>query len=141
MDNELRLALQSEISTGKVVIKEDAQPYFDLLEANFPVGFSGIDWGQRAPVLSLDLRDPSPEDRAERIKGFWLLMQGFSPEILSEKVAVFGDGQTDHAYEMTFGNFRDLWPLFLEIPQHTYVYFIDVNRCFNFTFEDEMIFG
>jgi hypothetical protein len=141
MDNELRLTLQAEILAGDIVINENAQSYFDLLETNFPVGFSGIDWGQHAPVLYLDLRDPSPEDRAERIKGFWLQMQGFSTEILSEKVAVFGDGQTDHAYEMTFEKFCDVWPSFLDIPQHTYIYFRDTKHCLNFTFEEEMIFG
>jgi len=138
-DNELLIKLELEIKENKINVHENVESFINEIEANYPMGFSGIDWLEKKPLLFVGYSDES--DLLENIADGFSKMLNICPELLEERILVIGDGLTNLGYEMRFNDFIKLNKIFLTIPQHTYIWFIDSKRCINITFENEMIFG
>jgi hypothetical protein len=141
IDDELMEALKSEIDQDLIVIHKSDEPYVEMIEDHFPIGFNRIDWEKRPPLMYLDLKAFHKMEWETQINLFFQTLMAEFPGIGDEMVAVFGDGATNYAYEMKFSVFVKNSAHFLKIAQHHYIVFLESHRCFNATMERELIFG
>ena len=138
-DKELLMKLKTEIAENKINIHNNIDDFINEIEINYPMGFSGIDWTEKKPVFFVNFYDQN--ELLEKITYQFSKILNIFPELLNEKIIIFGDGLTNLGYEMIFDDFIKLNRNFLTIPQHTYIWFTDSKKCMNITFEDELFFG
>ncbi|WP_223560404.1 hypothetical protein [Chryseobacterium lathyri] len=138
-DNELLAKLKTEIKENTIIIHENIKDLISEIEANYPMGFSGIDWDKKKPLFFIDFN--SEANLLEKVDDEFLKILNAFPELLNEKLIVIGDNLTELGYEASFKDFIGLNKLFLSIPQHVYLWFPKIKKCINITFENELIFG
>lgn len=138
-DNELLVKLEPEINENKIRIHENINIFMNDIEANYPMGFSGIDWDKRKPLFYVDFN--SEDVLLKKIDDEFVKILNSFPELSNEKLVIIGDNLTELGYEVSFKDFIRLKSLFLSIPQHVYLWFLNSKKCINITFENELIFG
>ncbi|CAM3830073.1 hypothetical protein FLBR109950_03825 [Flavobacterium branchiophilum] len=130
-DKELFEKLKDLVDNKIIKIHESNEFVFKILESNYPMGFSGIEWNENYYIENLI---------NTKIDSIFNILSNNKLKN-NEKVYVFGDGLTDFCYEMKFETFKDYSFLFLEIPQNFFLYFKDTQKCLNITFANEIFFG
>ncbi len=139
-DLELITLLAKAIRDRQVILHNISNFYFDVLEQFYPIGFNRISWNRIDHVYE-NLAGLETEKKRVLINSFFENILKNYPQLLNARVFVFGDGEMGLTYEMNFTLFKDLAIEFFEFPQHTYAYFKELNKCINYTFEDELYFG
>lgn len=138
-DNELLVKLEHEIGENKIKVHENINIFMDEIEANYPMGFSGIDWDKKKPLFYIDFNSESM--LLQKIDDEFIKILNIFPELSNEKLVIIGDNLTELGYEISFNDFIRLKNFFLSIPQHMYLWFPNIKKCINITFENELIFG
>ncbi|PKF74193.1 hypothetical protein [Chryseobacterium sp. PMSZPI] len=139
-DIEITNILKKEFENNTIAIEEDTDRYIDEMENHYPFGYSGVDWTKKDNILSLDVKS-TEGNRREQINIFFKEILKDYPNLIDEEVIIVGDGALNYGYMIRFENFIELFHLFFELPQDTYVWFLDSKKLINYTFEDELFFG
>lgn len=138
-DNELLEKLKNEIDKGLIIVHETTDQFVKDINANYPMGFSGIDWDKKKPLVFINFN--SPNVLSDKINSEFSNIFTYFPEVLNEKAIYIGDNLTELGYEIWIKDFIQFKELFLSIPQHIYLWFPTIPKCINITFEDELFFG
>lgn len=138
-DNELLEKLKTEIEENTIIIHENIEDLISEIEANYTMGFSGIDWDKKKPLFFIGFN--SEAKLLEKIDNEFVEILNAFPELLNEKLVIIGDNLTELGYEVSLKDFIRLKNFFLSIPQHMYLWFPNIKKCINITFENELIFG
>lgn len=138
-DNELLEKLKTEIEENTIIIHENIEDIISEIEANYTMGFNGIDWDKKKPLFFIDFN--SEAKLLEKIDNEFVEILNVFPELLNEKLVFIGDNLTELGYEVSLKDFIRLKNFFLSIPQHIYLWFPNIKKCINITFENELIFG
>jgi hypothetical protein len=138
-DNELLEKLKTEIEENTIIIHENIEDIISEIEANYTMGFNGIDWDKKKPLFFIDFN--SEAKLLEKIDNEFVEIINIFPELLNEKLVFIGDNLTELGYEVSLKDFIRLKNFFLSIPQHIYLWFPNIKKCINITFENELIFG
>lgn len=138
-DNELLEKLKNEIDKGLIIVHETTDQFVKDINANYPMGFSGIDWDKKKPLVFINFN--SPTVLSDKINSEFSNIFTYFPEVLNEKAIYIGDNLTELGYEIWIKDFIQFKELFLSIPQHIYLWFPTIQKCINITFEDELFFG
>ncbi|WP_294281696.1 hypothetical protein [uncultured Chryseobacterium sp.] len=107
------------------------------INANYPMGFSGIDWDKKKPLVFINFN--SPNVLSDKINSEFSNIFTSFPELLNEKAIYIGDDLTELGYEIWIKDFIQFKEFFLSIPQHIYLWFPTIQKCINITFEDELL--
>ena len=140
-DKEIKNFISNEIKNGIISLEPDSNKYFDEIETYYPIGFSGIDWNEKGNLFYYDLNQLSDFEKTNAINKILSEFILKNKEYKQQPVAIIGDGAIENVYLMLFEEFLNVQNYFFELPQHTYVYFIEIKKCLNYTFENELIFG
>lgn len=136
-DLEIIESLENRIRDKSVtVVSPDA--YFEMIEKNYPISLNRIDWSL---VPTADHANINESNLEEEVADFIDRIIDNEPSIESEEVVIVGDDLTEDGYELPFFLFKELFSVFLKIPQHTYVVFRKSKKCLNYTFEGNIYFG
>ena len=140
---ELLNELAPAILAGRVVVHDTDERWVGSLRRMFPVRASGVRWEELSDARSRFTESPraSPSEKMEGLRGF-LTEFGLAAGLRrDDPCIVFGDGETEVAFEMPFRDLLELAPTLFSLPQATYVLTTDACWCFAFTFEEDMYFA
>jgi hypothetical protein len=147
-DRVLLLELQKLIGNGLIVVENDSDRYFTLINSKYPIGSNCIDWGrvkdvQFHSVLPLEKREHNFDERQAAldrsigvIRG-WLTDKSIGQEA---PVIVFGD-TSRVALHMSVNTLLDCCLIIFLSPQHVYVIPSSAEWCLNYTMKDQLWFG
>ena len=136
-DKELYSYFEREQLLSQIKISDTADEIISQLEQKFNFGYSGIKWNEQNILLSQKISAKEETNIMYFLSGVIKLF----PSLHQEVAFLVGDNLTELVYEMNFSVFLNCYEVFLLIPQHTYIWFPESQRCINFTFEDEVYFG
>jgi hypothetical protein len=111
------------------------------METIYPMGFNGIAWENVKERKYLDLKNINEETKRKKIQDFFNELKESKENLENSNVIAFGDGLTNLYYRFSFKDFQLIKHAFFCLPQSTYVFFPDIKKCINMTFEDDMFFG
>jgi len=139
-------ALQREIPSGSM-IAIDPEPWFDAINARFPVGMNRIAWEKVARkdwIAVLASPRQIASDELERLLAIqrstvekWLLEANVA---LDSDVGWIGDS-ADKGLRMKCDLMLDRFPLLMSFPQHSYVLPVSADWCLNYVMEGDLFFG
>jgi hypothetical protein len=146
MTSEFLEQLGDEIAAGRIV-RIASDPWFELIESNFPVGLNRIMWDRVKLKQVIDVL-PSPRtissdelralisDRLSEVKD-WLARARVSP---TQSLIWIGDDSAD-GLRMDVPALLEHLPYLMSFPQHSYVLPENGAWCLNYVMEGQLVFG
>lgn len=146
--NDILQVLADEREGGTVLVLQNAEPGFDLIEKRFPVGMGRIAWDKIAnkrslEVFPLDAGERDASEVAAKLEGVrervavWLAEAGVAPD---ERVIWVGD-ETDIGVETNAECALKHFAALFSLPQHAYLLGKDRAWCLNYVMEGELFFA
>ena len=139
-DDELKNHLNTLLLNNIVQISDTVDELILDIESEYHIGFNGIDWTSHK-YIDMVIFSENLIEKQRTIDIFLKKIKKNYPDLLNEKVNVFGDSLTNLNYQMPFKYFIENSNLFFNLPQHTYIWFPQSKLCINSTFEGEIYFG
>jgi len=136
-DNEL-LDNLNEISVGKMLVDRSAYYFFDVLNKEFPICGTQIDWSN-IRLFYKKLRDENILSDFTSCISYLRINHLNKQDVLT--IVYIGDSLTEYAYSLSFNDIEEFFSLVNEIPQHHY--FMDANGtwCISVNMTGDFNFG
>lgn len=138
-DKELLKIFEHDIFNNNIIIDQNTEVYIAEIEDKFDFVYSGIDWNEKNTKFFEKLDENS--NKSEIVNLFFNKITASFPILKNEQIIVLGDYVTNIGYIMNFDFFVKNNKYFFELPQDTYVWFLESKKIINYTFEDELFFG
>ena len=136
-EDDLRLALKTQLETGELRDVGNAAAVFTLLSRSFQTLGSKIDW-RRVPGSVESFEQDASRQKQRFMRFFDEIRSNFH---LAGSVVYVGDSATDFALEGSVDAIRQALPALIAVPQHHYFVGPDSSWCMCLTMEGDMGFG
>jgi len=140
-DKELLEIFRDSIAVNKIKVEQNVNSFITEMEENFDFGYNGINWNSNNVIIYENVYNEREEKKNENIYYFFENLKNNYHNLTDAKIIVIGDNLTNLGYVMRFDFFCNNSIPFLELPQDTYIYFLELKKIINYTFEDEIFFG
>lgn len=135
-DNEIIRNIE-KFKLGRID-KNSSDYYFDILNENFPVLGTQINWSMVGVFYK--------KIEYEKIKlDFYnyvlYIKNNFLLKEIDEKIIYIGDSLTENAYSFTFEDIIKFWDFVIDIPQHHYFIHPEGNWCISINMTNDFNFG
>lgn len=138
-DQVLIDTFQNEIISKNIIIHENTE-IVEVIEVKYIMGSSSIDWSKNNLIYFREFDCNQETFLKEIIKDLNLIHKKYLNS-KNEKILLIGDNLINLSYEMNFDFFLNNYQEFLTIPQHTYIWFYNLEKCLNISMTNKLYFG